>query len=223
MEKAPEDFLEALLQWGNTIQAIARTGLGFSNNFHDRERYEQLLEIASRMLSSINSELKVDPLQAEAVQKLLHMEIRSGEAGYITPKSSVAAAVFNSEGQLLLVKPNSRELWCLPGGWAEAYENPAENAQREVLEESNLHVRAKTLLGVFDSRRHPHGSTIPSYTLLFACELLSGELSPLNAEVSSAQFFSREMFPPLISGAIKQVEVAIRWQQGEPNEPFFDR
>ncbi|MET7320948.1 NUDIX hydrolase [Streptomyces sp. NPDC005549] len=62
-----------------------------------------------------------------------------------------AAAVFrDAEGRVLLVEPNYREGWTLPGGTIEsdAGETPRQGAWRETLEEIGLDARIGRLLAV---------------------------------------------------------------------------
>ncbi|MFF4398958.1 NUDIX domain-containing protein [Streptomyces sp. NPDC001480] len=62
-----------------------------------------------------------------------------------------AAALFrDSEGRVLLVEPNYREGWALPGGTVESDdgETPRQGARRETLEEIGLDVELGRLLAV---------------------------------------------------------------------------
>ncbi|MEV5013271.1 NUDIX domain-containing protein [Streptomyces sp. NPDC053780] len=62
-----------------------------------------------------------------------------------------AAALFrDAEGRVLLVEPNYREGWALPGGTIESDdgETPRQGAWRETLEEIGLDVRLGRLLAV---------------------------------------------------------------------------
>ncbi|MFB7650635.1 MULTISPECIES: NUDIX domain-containing protein [unclassified Streptomyces] len=62
-----------------------------------------------------------------------------------------AAALFrDAEGRVLLVEPNYREGWALPGGTIESDdgETPRQGAWRETLEEIGLDVRLGPLLAV---------------------------------------------------------------------------
>lgn len=61
-----------------------------------------------------------------------------------------AAILTDSEGRVLLVKHSYGKLnWDLPGGKAEANESAQETAQREVLEETGLIVKAGELTGIY--------------------------------------------------------------------------
>ena len=60
-----------------------------------------------------------------------------------------AAALFtNPAGQVLLVKPNYRDHWSLPGGILEHGEPPHEGCRREVKEELGLDITPGRLLVV---------------------------------------------------------------------------
>ncbi|MGW2640458.1 NUDIX domain-containing protein [Streptomyces sp. NPDC001348] len=64
---------------------------------------------------------------------------------------SGAAALFrDAEGRVLLVEPNYREGWALPGGTVESDdgETPRQGARRETLEEIGLDVEPGRLLAV---------------------------------------------------------------------------
>ena len=43
-----------LARWSDSLAAIARTGLGFSDNLYERERFEEVLHIAADILSLIH-------------------------------------------------------------------------------------------------------------------------------------------------------------------------
>ncbi|GGX52881.1 NUDIX domain-containing protein [Streptomyces fructofermentans] len=75
-------------------------------------------------------------------------------AAYIAglPRVLVGAAVLlrDAEGRVLLVEPNYREGWALPGGTVEsdAGETPRQGAHRETLEEIGLDLPVGRLLAV---------------------------------------------------------------------------
>ena len=69
------------------------------------------------------------------------------------PKKIVGTAVlfFNDLGELLIVKPDYRDGWLVPGGSAEEEEAPLECAIRETKEEIGLDIPEMKLIGVFHS------------------------------------------------------------------------
>jgi ADP-ribose pyrophosphatase YjhB (NUDIX family) len=176
------------LDWARRLQAIAQTGVAYGEpHVYDRERYEQVRQIAAEMLASDG-----DVAKAEGVLAL--------EAGHATPKLDVRGVVFRGD-EILLVREDGA--WSLPGGWVDVGESPSEAAVREVLEESGYETRAVKLLGLLDRDRHgyePHAWHI--WKAIFLCELADGEQQPLRSETDATSFFARGGLPePLRSGA----------------------
>ena len=76
------------------------------------------------------------------------VDLFARETGHATPKLDVRAAVFDRQDRLLMVREISDGRRCtLPGGWADVNVTPAENAVKEVREESGYTVT------VFKTRR----------------------------------------------------------------------
>ncbi len=69
---------------------------------------------------------------------------------YTPPKKPVGAGAlfFNEVGQILLVKPNYKPGWLVPGGAVEESESPREACLREVKEEIGLDINISQLLCV---------------------------------------------------------------------------
>jgi 8-oxo-dGTP diphosphatase len=65
-----------------------------------------------------------------------------------SPRRLVAAGAlfFNAENRLLVVKPNYRDGWLVPGGVVEADESPRQGCVREVQEELSLNCQIGRLL-----------------------------------------------------------------------------
>ena len=216
------DITLQLIAWADELQAIARNGLIWSPSGYDRERYSRLLEIASTMLASINRDVKVDKKMAGQIQKTLEGLIVDGVAGYATPKSSVAAVVFNDRGELLLVQRSDNGYWTLPTGWSDIGLSPAEVAAKEVLEETGLTVVPRRLMGVYDTRRHRSFAPFQIYALLFHCELTGGDLSRHPLETLDVGFFTETDLPSIAPGFQSAIEHAFAYKRGEQTEPFFD-
>ena len=43
-----------LARWSETLAAIARTGLAFTQNLYERERYEEVLHVAADIKASLD-------------------------------------------------------------------------------------------------------------------------------------------------------------------------
>ncbi|MEK7552265.1 MAG: NUDIX hydrolase [Patescibacteria group bacterium] len=73
------------------------------------------------------------------------------EYAKILPKKRVGAGVlfFNTKGELLIVKPDYRKEWLVPGGVTDENESPLHSAVREVKEEIGLDVTELKLVGVY--------------------------------------------------------------------------
>jgi len=184
------------LTWARRLQALAQSGLTYSENPFDRERYEQVRAVAAEIVAA----------QA-GVDVGFVGELFAGQAGYATPKVDVRGVVF-CDGEVLLVKERSDGRWTLPGGWADAGETPAEAVEREVWEESGYRVRATKLLALYDRDRHGHPSFIFSiYKLFFRCELLGGEPCE-SVETAEARFFPEQDLPELSIGRVTPEEMA---------------
>ena len=188
----PPEPLSTLAQ---RIQALAQTGLAFSRDRYDRERYEALREIAAALMGG-------DPGLLPAFE---------AQQGYATPKVDVRAIVLR-EGGILLVREVADGLWCPPGGWADVGDSPSAAVEREVVEETGLRVRATRLLGLWDRNRHGH-PPIPfhAYKLFFLCEELGGELTS-SEETLDVGFFDPRALPPLSVDRVMpvQIETSVR-------------
>ena len=58
-EATPARFTRDLVRWSETLAAIARTGLGFSENLYERERFEEVLNVAADIKAAANEALGV--------------------------------------------------------------------------------------------------------------------------------------------------------------------
>ena len=184
------------LAWARKLQAIAQTGLHFSDDVYDRERYEQIHALAVEMLAEGSSEDRA----------LIH-DLFANERGYATPKVDVRGGVFD-QGRILLVREASDGLWSLPGGWADVNDTPSWAAEREVYEESGFNVSATKLLAVYDRRLHRHvpPSSHHAYKLFFHCQLLGGE-ARTGHETDGVAFFAEDALPELSLGRVTKGQI----------------
>jgi len=174
------------LLWARRLQAIGQTGLTYCRDRYDRERYQQLYEVAAEMMAHGSGLPGAEPV----------VELFKQGAGYATPKVDVRAAVFD-DGRLLLVRETEDGGWSLPGGWADVGDSPSVAAVREVREESGYEVHARKLAAVYDRDRHGH-PPIPfhAYKLFFLCDLVGGA-SARSHETDAVDFFAEDNLPPL--------------------------
>jgi ADP-ribose pyrophosphatase YjhB (NUDIX family) len=173
-----------LLDWIARLAAIAQSGLTFSPNEFDRQRYEQVRAIAAEMASWPAGDV-------ESVEAVF-----AAASGYATPKLICRAAVID-RGRILMVKETADGRWTLPGGWIDIGESAATAAEREVYEESGYRVGVRKLAAVYDKLRHDHpAAPHHSYLLFFLCELLGGTATT-SMETSDVGWFARDDLPEL--------------------------
>ncbi len=168
------------------IRAIAQTGIYYTRDPYDHERYERLIAIGNLLYSKVSSS------DVEAIERFF-----IPEKGYATPKVDLRACVIK-EGRVLLVRERSNGKWTLPGGWADQNESPKEGIVREVLEESGFAIKVISLYAIKDRDRHPYTPKYPVsvYKLFFTAEVTGGEPRD-NIEISHIDFFDVDSLPPL--------------------------
>ena len=109
------------LVWAREIQATAQTGLAYTKDVYDRQRYERLQQLAAIIMAEAAS------IDTQVVEGLFREQ-----SGYATPKVDVRGAVFKN-GRILLVRERADAgRWTLPGGWADVNQSPRECVIAEV-------------------------------------------------------------------------------------------
>ena len=197
------------LEWARRLQALAQTGLHFSDDPFDRERYEQIQALAVEMLER-GSDADAAPI----------CDLFAGETGYATPKVDVRGAVFDQQ-RILLVRETSDGLWALPGGWADVNDTPSEAVEREIYEESGFEAKATKLLAVYDRRLHGHVPPSPRhvYKLFFLCQLVGGKATASH-ETDDIGFFTEDALPNLSLGRVTESQIVRLFEHSRhPNWP----
>lgn len=200
------------LDWAIRLQAIAQSGLFYSKDKYDLERFQQIRDLSAEMISEHTN------LEFEKV-----IDLFCCEKGYQTPKIDVRAVIIENN-QILMVKEQIDGKWSLPGGWAEVDLSLAENIMKEVKEEAGLAVKVIRLLAVLDARKHcPTPSPYGIYKIMAECQRIGGSFSE-NIETSECAFFSLEDLPELSEERIsrKQIDMCFQAAKDENFVPFFD-
>jgi ADP-ribose pyrophosphatase YjhB (NUDIX family) len=175
------------LDWAREIEALAAASRHYAQNDFERERAARLQEIAAEIIAAHSTLSAPECLEAFQAQP-----------GYVTPKVDVRGAVVE-DGRLLMVREALDGAWTLPGGWADVGEPPALAAEREVLEEAGLQVRARRLIGVYDANRVEGALPLfHAYKLVFLCEGVGGELAT-SKETTEVAFFPLDQIPEPLS------------------------
>lgn len=195
------------------IQALAETGLEFSQNSFDRERYEELHEISLQLLAQITD---------VPVEKIVPVILDKN--GYKTPKTDVRAVVFNDKNQILLIQEKADNCWAMPGGWADVGYSPAEVAVKECFEEAGLKVETTKLLAVFDKQKQNMPPAFEYvYKIFLLCRKIDDNIS-IGTETSDVGWFDENNLPELSTprNTIEQIKLMFQFHRGEQTDPCFD-
>jgi len=221
-----------LARWSETLAAIARTGLGFSDNLYERERFEEVLNVAADIKAAANEALghtsEIDDQEAaEVAREQDHFvqewleSVGVGVPGYVTPKVAIGAVVGNDDGELLLVQRADSGIWLYPTGWADVGYSPAEVAVKEVAEETGVECLPERVLAVIDGQRMGF-SRFGMYMLLFHCRAVGGELACHPLECADVGWFGPDALPEATAGAQWWAPMAFAAIRGEESTTTFD-
>lgn len=200
------------LQWAKKLQSISQSGLEYSKDKYDIERFREIRELSVEIL---NEYTEMD-----------HKKIRdlfTNEQGYQTPKVDVRAAVFNND-RILLVKEQLDNKWSLPGGWADIDISVYENIIKESLEEAGAVVSPKRVIAILDRNKHvKDNSPYSIYKIFVECNYISGSFES-NIETEESGFFSLDNMPELSVGrnTFEQIEMCFRAKDAEFFEVICD-
>jgi ADP-ribose pyrophosphatase YjhB (NUDIX family) len=210
-----------LLRWSESLAAIARTGLGFTESLYEKERFQEVLHVAADIAVAAAS-------GSDGVEDADHLveewmrAVGQGVPGYVTPKVAVGAAVGNDKGELLLVKRADSGVWLYPTGWADVGYSAAEVVVKEVLEETGIDVEVVRLIAVLDGLRLGF-TRVPLYSLVFYCRALGGELHAHPLECADVGWFSPDNLPHPLVGAERWGPHVFAALRGEHRDVLFDR
>lgn len=201
-----------LLDWVQRLSAIAQSGLTFSANEFDRQRYEQVRRLAAEMAAFPTLDLApIDELFAAAT-------------GYATPKLICRAAVFDPADRILMVRETADGRWTIPGGWIDVGDSPSGATAREVFEETGYRVEVRKLVALYDKLRHDHPpAPHHAYLAFFLCDLVGGAPAP-SIETSEIGWFAEDEIPELsvIRATESQIRRMFHHHRHPELEPDFD-
>ena len=214
------DFTRDLVRWSETLAGIARTGMGFTQNLYERERYEEVLHVAADIKAAADEALEVRREQDHFVQEWME-SIGEGIPGYVTPNVAIGAIVGNDDGEILLMQRADSGIWLYPTGWADVGYSASEVAVKEVLEETGIECEPMQLLGVVDGQRMGF-SRFGMYMLLFHCRATGGTLQGHPLETSGLGWFAADALPSATAGIEWWGQMAFNAINGERSIATFD-
>lgn len=111
----------------------------------------------------------------------------------------VTGVILNKDDEILFVKHTYRQTqWSLPGGYLKKGEHPKKGLEREILEETGLHVKVIKIVRTWHDRSNAR-LDISGYGVL-----IGGKFRP-SEEVTKHAFFPFEKIPPKIAHKQKKL------------------
>lgn len=185
------------LSYAKRLQALAATGLHYSPDAFDQERFAEIDGIAREMISR---------LAQVPVQQLTGLA--EPHEGYATPKIDIRAAVFR-EGRVLLVREKVDGRWTMPGGFADIGYTASEVAVKETWEEATIRVEASKLYEIRHRAKQPGAPDYRDfYKFFFLCTPEDDAPPQAGPETTDARFFDPEDLPPMSLGRSSPADVA---------------
>jgi ADP-ribose pyrophosphatase YjhB (NUDIX family) len=188
-----DSYEKLLRRWAESLAGLARTGIGFTENQYERERYEEILAVAGEIKAVAEEGLIEGRDETGPVHEWMR-EQGVGVHGYQTPKVAIGAAVYNDRHELLMIQRSDSGLWLYPTGWCDIGYSAPEVAVKEVREETGVDVVVERLIGVMDGMRLGTSRT-PLYSLLFLCRATSTDINFHPLECTDAGWFAESSLP----------------------------
>jgi ADP-ribose pyrophosphatase YjhB (NUDIX family) len=207
-ERIPDHWLAI----AKRINSISQSGLTFTKDPYDRERYTELLNLSLKIINNIT---KIDTNKLDFVF--------NRDIGYQTPKVGVRAVVFK-DNEVLMVKEKMDHKWCLPGGYADTGMTPSETLINEVKEKSGYDVRPSRILGIIDYNKHQHRPfPFDRYQIFMDCEIIGGE-AKAGIETDEVGFYSIDNLPELSERRVTRSQIIKMFELHKDKnlEPIFD-
>lgn len=180
------------------LKSLADTGLLYSKNDYDKERYRELQEISFNLLHKFSG-LNIQDL------KFMLPQIKD----YPTAKVDIRGLTISNDNKILLVQESADDKWSLPGGWGDIGYSPKETIIKEFKEETGLDVIAERLLAVFDKKMHPHPpQPFYVYKMVFYCETISAGITK-GFDVLDVQYFDIKNLPELSEDRILKSQLKL--------------
>lgn len=210
-----------LLRWSESLAAIARTGLGFTESLYERERFEEILRVAAD-IRTVADDGAGGMEDADGLVEEWLGQVGRGVPGYVTPKVAVGAAVGNDQGELLLIQRADSGVWLYPTGWCDVGYSAAEVVVKEVKEETGIEAEPVRLIAVLDGLRLGF-TRVPLYSLVFYCQAVGGKLEPHPLECRDVGWFTADTLPSPLVGVERWGDHVFAALRGEHRDVLYDR
>jgi len=204
---------DKLLTLAKRVQAIAESGLHYTESDWDTDRYKELEKIVMEMISKITEQ------PFEVVKVAL-----PDRYGYKTPKIDVRAVLINPENEILLVKERVDSCWSMPGGWCDIGFTPREVAEKEAEEEAGILLKAGRLLAILDKKCHDHPEDLHyTYKIFIECTAEDYSIST-GMETLDVGFFNQDQLPELSTprNTKGQIDKMFDFHYGRLHWPLVD-
>ena len=204
---------DKLLTLAKRVQAIAESGLHYTESDWDTDRYKELEKIVMEMISKITDQ------PFEVVKVAL-----PDRYGYKTPKIDVRAVLINPGNEILLVKERVDSRWSMPGGWCDIGFTPREIAEKEAEEEAGILLKAGRLLAVLDKKCHDHPEDLHyTYKIFIECTAEDYSIST-GMETLDVGFFKQDQLPELSTprNTRGQIDKMFDFHYGRLHWPLVD-
>jgi ADP-ribose pyrophosphatase YjhB (NUDIX family) len=183
------------LDLARRLFALSQSGLHFTPQEYDRERYREIAEIAAQLLGNESAHA------AEHLRATWFVE-----DGYATPKMDVRGAIFR-EDRVLLVRETLDGKWTMPGGWADVNDSPSHAVEKEIEQESGFTAKAVKLAALYDRNKHDHPPYLfHAWKAFFICEITGGAPRFSN-ETDGVEFFRLDALPELSTGRTTSAQI----------------
>lgn len=143
-----------------------------------------------------------------AIIKIMPKKFTDEEYHKMLPKKQVGTAVifFNTKGELLIVKPDYKDVWLIPGGSTDDDEAPLHCAIRETREEVGLTIEDLQLVGVYYAHRKGMHSDSLKF-IFYGGVLTEGQISQIKLQTEELEkyaFASPGEAIPLLSSSLQK-------------------
>jgi len=123
---------------------------------------------------------------------------RDSQQKYINPIPTVMGLIYKDDKLLVVKKTKDLPHWHLVAGFIEPGESAEDGIIREVLEETNLKVKVREIIGTF-----PYTKDTIQLFIVYKVDYVSGELKPQD-DVEDAKWSNRNIEEKFRKGSLSE-------------------